>query len=107
MSFMFHNCARFSLCSRVTQQVREVRATLVGNNLADSPVYSFGLGDLLREWNELEAAQQHLARGMDLLEGLLSIVAEQLWLGKNHPAITPFGYCLVLAGQLHCSEIPA
>jgi len=43
--------------------------------------YYFGLGDLLREWNELEAAHQQLARGMDLLEDMLAIDAEQLWLG--------------------------
>ena len=41
----------------------------------------FGLGDLLREWNVLEAAHQHLARGMELLDGRLAIDAEQLWLG--------------------------
>ena len=49
--------------------------------LIDSPAYYFGLGDLLREWNELEAAHQQLARGMDLLEDMLAIDAEQLWLG--------------------------
>jgi len=49
--------------------------------LIDSPAYYFGLGDLLREWNELEAAHQHLARGMELLDGRLAIDAEQLWLG--------------------------
>jgi LuxR family maltose regulon positive regulatory protein len=29
--------------------------------------YYFGLGDLLREWNDLEAAEQHLAQGMALI----------------------------------------
>ena len=49
--------------------------------LIASPAYYFGLGDLLREWNELEAAQQYLARGMYLLEDMLSIDADKLWLG--------------------------
>ncbi len=49
--------------------------------LIDGPAYYFGLGDLLREWNELQAAQQHLAHGMELIEGMQSIDAEQLWLG--------------------------
>ncbi len=29
--------------------------------------YYFGLGDLLREWNELDVAEQHLAQGMALV----------------------------------------
>jgi len=49
--------------------------------LADSPAYSFGLGELLREWNELEAAEHHLARGMDLIRGMGSIDADKVWLG--------------------------
>jgi LuxR family transcriptional regulator, maltose regulon positive regulatory protein len=49
--------------------------------LADISAYYFGLGDLLREWNELEAAEQHLARGMDLFKGMFSIDAETVWLG--------------------------
>jgi hypothetical protein len=33
---------------------------LVGN-----PAYYFGMGDLLREWNDLDAAEHHLEQGMD------------------------------------------
>jgi hypothetical protein len=32
---------------------------LVGN-----PAYYFGMGDLLREWNDLDAAEHHLEQGM-------------------------------------------
>ena len=49
--------------------------------LIASPAYYFGLGDLLREWNELEAAEQHLVRGMDLIKGMLAIDVDKLWLG--------------------------
>jgi ATP/maltotriose-dependent transcriptional regulator MalT len=49
--------------------------------LADSALYYFGLGELLREWNELEAAEQHLARGMELIGGMVSVDADKLWLG--------------------------
>jgi len=76
--------------TNATNATNDTSATnLMGNTLGpeelqvliDSPAYYFGLGDLLREWNELEAAHQHLARGMELLEDMLSIDAEQLWLG--------------------------
>jgi len=33
---------------------------------------NFGLGDLLREWNDLDAAEGHLARGMALVQGGLA-----------------------------------
>jgi hypothetical protein len=33
---------------------------LVGNH-----AYYFGMGDLLREWNDLDAAEHHLEQGMD------------------------------------------
>ena len=35
--------------------------------------YYFGLGDLLREWNELEAAEQHLVQGMALVKETLTV----------------------------------
>ena len=54
--------------------------------LIASPAYYFGLGDLLREWNELEAAEQHLVRGMDLIKGMLAIDVDKLWLGCAAPA---------------------
>ena len=35
--------------------------------------YYFDLGDLLREWNELEAAERHLAQGMALVKETLTV----------------------------------
>jgi ATP/maltotriose-dependent transcriptional regulator MalT len=49
--------------------------------LANSPVYYFGLGDLLREWNDLETAEQYLAEGMNLMRGTLSVDADEIWWG--------------------------
>jgi len=63
--------------------------------LADSSAYYFGLGDLLREWNEREAAEHHLARGMDLIRGMFSVdEREYLTLARVHIAeerVSPTG----------------
>ena len=50
--------------------------TLIG-----SPAYYFGLGDVLREQNNLDTAEYYLAQGMDLLRGPLAIIAEVIALG--------------------------
>ena len=50
-------------------------------SVVDSSTYFFGLGDLLREWNELEVAERYLAPGMDLIRGKVSIDADKVWLG--------------------------
>jgi LuxR family maltose regulon positive regulatory protein len=55
---------------------REILQTLV--NSAD---YYFGMGDLLREWNELDEAERHLTQGMDLARGTLTVYAEIVTLG--------------------------
>jgi LuxR family maltose regulon positive regulatory protein len=49
--------------------------------LLNSAAYYFGLGDVLREWNQLEAAQQHLAHGLDLIQGTLSVDADVVTAG--------------------------
>jgi len=49
--------------------------------LGGAPAYYFGLGDLLREWNELEAAERLLLQGMDLLKGTLTVEADLVTLG--------------------------
>jgi LuxR family transcriptional regulator, maltose regulon positive regulatory protein len=36
-------------------------------------LYYFGLGDLLREWNELDKAEQHLVQGMALINETLTL----------------------------------
>jgi len=85
--------------------------------LADSPAYSFGLGDLLREWNELEAAEHHLARGMDLIRGMVSIDADKVWLGyaalarlrqaqgKDDQALATLDIFLQRAQQCHFAPV--
>jgi ATP/maltotriose-dependent transcriptional regulator MalT len=44
---------------------------LVGN-----PAYYFGMGDLLREWNDLDGAERHLEQGMDLVSGMPTVDAD-------------------------------
>jgi LuxR family maltose regulon positive regulatory protein len=41
----------------------------------------FSQGDLLREWNDLDAAEQYLAQGMDLSRGTLTVYAITVTLG--------------------------
>jgi LuxR family maltose regulon positive regulatory protein len=49
--------------------------------LGSASVHSFGMGDLLREWNKLDAAEDLLADGMELLKGTLSISADEVMHG--------------------------
>ncbi len=41
-----------------------------------SPAYYFGLGDLQREWNDLDEAERLLSQGMELVRGTLTVDAE-------------------------------
>src|SRR5437588_940743 len=50
-------------------------------SLLGSPAYYFGLGDVLREWNDLDAAERHLVNGMDLVRGTLTVFADEVTLG--------------------------
>src|SRR2546423_5592951 len=50
-------------------------------SLVGSPAYYFGLGDLLREWNELDVAERYLSDGMDLVRGTLTVFADEVTLG--------------------------
>ncbi len=52
-----------------------------------SPAYYFGMSDVLREWNNLVAAEDHLAQGMDQLRGTLSVDAEVITLGYTTQAL--------------------
>jgi LuxR family maltose regulon positive regulatory protein len=49
--------------------------------VVNGAAYFFGLGDLLREWNDLDAAERHLAQGMELVQGTVTVWAEVLTLG--------------------------
>ncbi len=55
---------------------REMLHVLVG-----SAGYYFGLGDLLREWNDLDEASRSLAQGMQLVKGTLTVDANIVMLG--------------------------
>jgi LuxR family transcriptional regulator, maltose regulon positive regulatory protein len=43
--------------------------------------YYFLLGELLREWNQLERAEQHLAQGLDLVKETMGAEAEMIMRG--------------------------
>jgi LuxR family maltose regulon positive regulatory protein len=49
--------------------------------LVGSAGYYFGLGDLLREWNDLDEASHSLAQGMELVRGTLTVDATVVTLG--------------------------
>jgi LuxR family maltose regulon positive regulatory protein len=51
-------------------------------NMFNSILYYFGLGDLLREWNQQEVAERHLAQGMALAMEPLTV----------EPFVAVFGY---------------
>jgi LuxR family maltose regulon positive regulatory protein len=42
----------------------------------NSAAYYVGLGDIHREWNDLDSAESHLRRGVDLFTGTLSVDAD-------------------------------
>jgi LuxR family transcriptional regulator, maltose regulon positive regulatory protein len=47
-----------------------------GQDLANSAAYHVGLGDIHREWNDLDAAERYLKHGMDLFAGALTVDAD-------------------------------
>jgi LuxR family transcriptional regulator, maltose regulon positive regulatory protein len=49
--------------------------------LSGSPSYYIGMADLLREWNQLDAAADYLSRAMDLIQGTLATEADVIMLG--------------------------
>jgi ATP/maltotriose-dependent transcriptional regulator MalT len=49
--------------------------------MVDSHVYAVSLGDALREWNELDAAERYLLRGVDERGGRLTLNASMLTQG--------------------------
>jgi LuxR family maltose regulon positive regulatory protein len=49
--------------------------------LLEGPAYYAGMGALLYEWDDLDAAEQHLAQAMEQLEGRLVVDAEDVALG--------------------------
>jgi LuxR family maltose regulon positive regulatory protein len=49
--------------------------------LVGSSAYYFGLGDVLREWNDLDTAERLLLQGIDLVKGTLLVDGEVVTLG--------------------------
>jgi LuxR family transcriptional regulator, maltose regulon positive regulatory protein len=49
--------------------------------LLNSAAYFFGLGELLREWNDFDAAEHHLMQGLNLAQGTLIVDADVVLLG--------------------------
>ena len=49
--------------------------------LVGGPTYYFGMGDLHRERNNLGAAESHLAQGMELVQGTLTVDADVVLMG--------------------------
>jgi LuxR family maltose regulon positive regulatory protein len=45
-------------------------------NLVNSAAYYVGLGDIHREWNDLDSAESHLRRGTDLVAGAIMVEAD-------------------------------
>jgi LuxR family maltose regulon positive regulatory protein len=62
----------------VVQLIPSPEALLVP---ANGVAYYFGQGELLYEWNELEASEHALAQGMALIRGPVLVDADQVWLG--------------------------
>jgi LuxR family maltose regulon positive regulatory protein len=50
-------------------------------SLIGSPSYYFGMGDLQREWNDLDAAAGYLMRGIELVQGALTDDADGIMRG--------------------------
>ena len=49
--------------------------------LLEGPAYYVGMADLLYEWNDLDAAERHLAQAMEQLRDRLAVDAEDVTLG--------------------------
>jgi LuxR family maltose regulon positive regulatory protein len=55
------------------QAMQAVSRPEVLQTMFSSLSYYFGLGDLLREWNELDMAEQHLTQGMAMINETLTV----------------------------------
>jgi ATP/maltotriose-dependent transcriptional regulator MalT len=67
--------ATFRQAARVVPRQAQMQAIM------GSPVYACGLAEILREWNELEQAEQLLDQGMELMEAGLPAEGEVVALG--------------------------
>jgi len=59
------------------EEAAEVASGRYGaRNLVNSAAYYVGLGDVHREWNDLDPAESHLRRGTDLVAGAIMVEAD-------------------------------
>lgn len=63
------------------EAMRLVSGTGEMQALVGGPTYYFGVGDLHRERNDLGAAESHLAQGMELVQGDLTVDADVVLMG--------------------------
>jgi LuxR family transcriptional regulator, maltose regulon positive regulatory protein len=49
--------------------------------LTGGAAYYFGMGDVLREWHQLDEAEGYLTAGMELVSGRLTVFADEVTLG--------------------------
>ncbi len=63
------------------EAVRVVPEQNVLRALSGGATYYFGLGDILREWNQLDEASRYLMDGMELMRGTQTIFADEVTLG--------------------------
>jgi LuxR family transcriptional regulator, maltose regulon positive regulatory protein len=68
---------RLRAAAATYEEAAEVVSGRVGlQDLVNSAAYYVGLGDIQREWNDLDSAESHLRRGMDLFNGTLTVDAD-------------------------------
>jgi LuxR family maltose regulon positive regulatory protein len=68
-------------CLRTAAATYEEAASVVPGreglrDLVNSAAYYVGLGDIHRQWNDLDSAERHLRRGADLVAGALMVDAD-------------------------------
>jgi LuxR family transcriptional regulator, maltose regulon positive regulatory protein len=95
------------------QEMQTVQQPEVLQTVPSGLLYYFGLGDLLREWNELDKAEQHLVQGMELINetltldpvaamlGYTSLARLQQARGNTTAALTTLDALAQLAEQRH------
>ena len=78
------------------QVVQVVPRPAVLQTMFNSLLYYFGLGDLLREWNELDAAERHMVQGMALVKEMLTV----------EPFVAVLGYTALARLQQARGNVP-
>jgi len=67
--------ATYDQARQVVPELQMLRA------LTGGAAYYFGMGDVLREWNQLDDAERFLTAGMELVSGPLTVYADEVALG--------------------------